>query len=199
MISFVKGRLVKVKPTEVVVETGGIGYRVNIPLSTFEKLPEAGENVTLLTHLHVKEDSHTLYGFRTDEEREVFRTIIGVSGAGPKMALAILSGISTEGFKSALIEGSTEVLRTIPGVGKKTAERLIVELRDKFGRAGVTLAAAGGRETAEEGRRANDAMLALISLGYNRKAAYKAITEALKASGGEIDVRELIRKALKHV
>ena len=187
------------KPTEAVIDAGGIGYRVNIPLSTFEMLPKAGESVTLLTHLHVKEDAHTLYGFWTDEEREVFRSIIGVSGIGPKMALAILSGISIGGFKSALIEGSTESLCSIRGVGKKTAERLIVELRDKFGPAGVMLVSAEGREATEEGRTANDAMLALISLGYPRAAAQKAIAEALKKTGGKLNVEQLVREALKRV
>ena len=199
MISFVRGKLTQSRPTEALVDVGGIGYKINISLSTFEMLPEVGKNVSLLTHLQVKEDSHTLYGFWTEQERGAFRAIIGVSGIGPKMALAILSGISLGGFKSALIEGSTDVLRTIPGVGKKTAERLIVELRDKFGPSAITFVAPEGRETTEEGRVANDAMLALISLGYSRAMAHKAISEALKDSDGKLNVQELVRKALKNV
>ena len=199
MISFVRGKLVRAKPTEVVIDVGGIGYSLNVPLSTFETLPKVGEKVTLLTHLHVKEDSHTLYGFRTDEERTVFRTIIGVSGIGPKMALAILSGISIGGFKSALIEGSSDVLRTIPGVGKKTADRLIVELRDKFGPPGGEFVMPDGREGTEEGLRASDAMQALISLGYGRNAAHKAISGVLKSSDGKLGVEQLVREALKRV
>ena len=152
--------------------------------------------MTILTHLHVTDTSMTLYGFMTKEERGLFRMLIGVSGIGPKMAIGILSGISPRNFRAAISQGSTRILATVPGIGKKKAERLIVELRDKIG---AFETKEGEKEPSAEDRVINDAALALISLGYTQAAAQNAISSALKRIGKADDVENLIREALRAV
>jgi Holliday junction DNA helicase RuvA len=194
MITLLKGELLEAQPTRIVVGVNGVGYEVIIPLSTFDRLPKVGESVAVLTHLHLKEDGMVLYGFISEEERSLFRMLLGVSGIGPKIAIGILSGISPKNFCLAVSEGSARILATVPGIGKKKAERLIVELKDKIG--GVELAE-GEREITPEAHMMRDASLALVSLGYTQAEAQRAIHAALERIGKPGDVESLVREALK--
>src|SRR5881396_1532210 len=146
MITFLHGKLVDAVPTQVTIDVHGIGYEVLIPLSSFDKLPPRGEEVSILTHLAVREDAHVLYGFMTTAEREMFRLLINtVSGIGPKIALNILSGMNARAFRGAVANGDVRALSQISGVGKKTAERIVVELKDKVGAAGAWEASSAQR------------------------------------------------------
>ncbi len=180
MIASLQGTLREKRPTEIVVEVEGIGYALSIPVSTFEWLGEVGSSVRLLTHLVVREDALQLFGFASSEERETFRLLMSVTGIGPKMAQGILSGIGVSELQTAIGTGDVGALTAVPGVGKKLAERLIVELRDKLGKLahvdGTTLPSgpAGGTGNREE------AILALLSLGYARPAAERAVVTAIK-------------------
>ena len=196
MISHLKGILHRKSPTEIVVDVDGVGYALSIPLSTFEKLGDAGSQITILTYLHVREDILQLYGFATESERELFRLLISVSGIGPKIAQGILSGAQTSELQNLIAQGNAPALTTIPGVGRKTAERLIVELRDKISKLETPLTTSGATGT-PGGIRA-EALMALTSLGYNRAAAEKAIRAALhEFDGKEPTIQELLKQALK--
>lgn len=198
MIAFLEGRLVEALPTQVVIEVHGVGYEVLIPLSSFDKLPAPGQPVRLLTHLVVREDAHVLYGFATAAERDLFRLLIHtVSGIGPKLALNILSGMNPTAFRGAVAAGDVKALSRIPGVGRKTAERLVVELRDKVGAAGTWEAASEQRGLSEADRRVNDAVLALIALDFKPPEAHEAVRAAQALLGPEATVEELVRAALK--
>ncbi len=196
MITYVSGTLAHKSPTEAVVDVQGLGYAVLIPTSSFEKLPAEGKPVKLLTHYHVREDAAVLFGFATDAERTLFRALVGVSGIGPKLALAALSAMTPDALRDHILEGDASVLTRIPGVGKKTAERLVVELKDRLagldGFDGAT--AVGGDGTASV--RA-DARAALESLGFARAEAEKRIRKALRDEGGAVTAEELIRLALR--
>ena len=195
MITFLDGTLAESLPGRLTIDVGGVGYEVLVPLSTSDGMPAAGSKVRLLTHLHVREQEQTLFGFRTDDERDLFRLLIDrVSGIGPKLALAVLSGMSVGDFKTAVIGGDIAALATISGLGKKTAERIILELKDKVG---VTAAweAAGAGGTG--GGTINDAVLALISLGYKQADALKAVKRVAEAMGNEASPDDLIREALR--
>ena len=194
MITHLEGELRQARPTSIVVDVGGVGYECVIPLSSFDRLPRKGERVTVLTHLHLREDGMTLFGFMTEEERGLFRMLIGVSGIGPKIAVGILSGISPRNFRSAVRQGSVAMLSAVPGIGKKKAERLIVELKDRIAAIEIE---GEDREVPAEGRAGNDAMLALVSLGYSRLEAQKAVHAAMKRLGKTVDAETLIRDALK--
>jgi Holliday junction DNA helicase RuvA len=199
MIARLSGRLAAKSPTEIVVDVGGVSFALSVPLPTFERLPEPGSPVSVFTHLHVREDALQLYGFFTEEERDLFRILISVNGIGPKMAQGILSGISTADLKSHILSGNSGALTSIPGVGRKIAERLVVELRDKISRLDGASAPAGGSSSPEGSRIRTEALLALTSLGYNRPAAEKAIRGALQESpDAESTVESLIRAALRH-
>ncbi len=198
MLSYLLGKLVEKNPTDVVIDVNGIGYAVNISLATYERLPEVNSSTRLLTYLHVREDAMQLYGFATEAEHDLFRLLISVAGIGPKMAQGILSGIGVAELKEFILRGNLGALMSIPGVGKKTAERLVVELRDKISKLefGAEAALAGGDRQA--GVRA-EALLALGSLGYNRATAEKAIRAVLRETeGAELTVEELIKRALRH-
>ncbi len=198
MISFLQGKLVEALPTQVTVEVNGIGYEVLIPLSSYDKLPPPGQPLKLLTHLAVREDAHTLYGFMTAPERELFRLLIHtVSGIGPKIALNVLSGISVTAFRGAVASGDIKALSQISGVGKKTAERMVVELRDKIGPAGAWEAASAQRALSAEDQKINDAVLALIALEYTQVEAHDAIRKALAALGSTATVEDLVRACLR--
>ena len=198
MIATLTGILKFKSPTEILVEVHGIGYTISIPLSTYEKLGDLGSSVSLLTHFHVREDAMLLFGFSTEEERRLFKLLISVSGIGPKIAQSTLSGMNVEELKSHIVGGNVNALMAIPGVGRKTAERLIVELRDK---AGKTLAESEpisviGMATAAM---RIEALQALTSLGYNQQIAEKAIRLVMKeAEGSTISLEELIKRALRH-
>lgn len=196
MVSHLKGILSRKAPTEIVVDVNGVGYAVSIPLSTYEKLGETGAAVTILTYTHVREDILQLYGFATEAEREIFRLLISVSGIGPKIAQGILSGVQPSELQNLIAQANVVALTAIPGVGRKTAERLIVELRDKITKLDSGSFSSGPTDAAQ-GIRA-EALMALISLGYNRAAAEKAIRTALQElSGKETTVQDLLKQALK--
>jgi Holliday junction DNA helicase RuvA len=198
VITFLHGKLIDALPTQVVVEVGGVGYEVLIPLSSFDKLPSPGQEVKLLTQLVIREDAHTLYGFMSGAERELFRLLVHtVSGIGPKIALNILSGISVTAFRGAVANGDVKSLSQISGVGKKTAERMIVELRDKFGAAGAWEAASARHTLSADDQKINDAVLALIALGFKQVEAHDAVRGALAVLGPTVSVENLVRACLK--
>jgi Holliday junction DNA helicase RuvA len=198
MIAFLDGQLVEAQPTHVIVEVHGIGYEVFIPLSSFDKLPAPGNAVRLLTHLAVREDAHVLYGFATAAERDLFRLLISVvSGVGPKLALNILSGMSPVAFRGAVAGGDVKALSRISGVGRKTAERLVVELKDKIGAAGAWEASSEARASSPADQRVNDAVLALIALDFKPPEAHETVRAAQAALGEQATVEELVRAALK--
>ena len=198
MITFLHGKLVEMLPTQVTVDIHGVGYEVLIPLSSFDKLPLAGQEIRLLTHLVVREDAHTLYGFISAAEREMFRLLINtVSGIGPKIALNILSGISVTAFRGAVASGDVKALSQISGVGKKTAERIVVELKDKIGAAGAWEASSAQRTLSPEDQRVNDAVLALMALGFKQIEAHDAVRKAQGSIGANATVEELVRACLK--
>ena len=192
MIGSLRGRIASKTPPQLTVEVGGLGYELEAPLSTFFLLPAVGEEVRLLTHLVVREDAHVLYAFGTEDERRLFRSLIKVSGVGPKIALALLSGISVTAFAACVQRGDSAALTRVPGVGRKTAERLIVEMRDRLAPPelpGVAAAAAAAGTSAQ-----SEAYGALVALGYRPAEA----TRLLKAAGpGTHSTEELIRRALQ--
>jgi Holliday junction DNA helicase RuvA len=193
MIGSLRGRITSKTPPQVTVEVGGVGYEVEAPMSTFFHLPAVGQDVRLLTHFVVREDAQLLYGFATEEERRLFRSVLKVSGIGPKIALALLSGISVEGFIMCVQNEDVAALVRVPGIGRKTAERLIVEMRDR-----LKPAAEGGDSTAApvaQGASPEvEAFGALVALGYRPAEA----TRLLKAAGpGTHSTEELIRRALQ--
>ena len=198
MITFLRGKLTGILPTQVTVDVNGVGYEALIPLSSYEKLPTPGRDVHILTHLVVREDAHILYGFMTEEEREMFRLLINnVSGIGPKTALNVLSGMSATSFRGAVANGDVKALSKITGVGKKTAERIVVELKDKVGAAGAWEAMSARRALSPEDQKVNDAVLALIALGYKQIEAHDAVRAALQQVGPQAGVEELVRASLK--
>jgi Holliday junction DNA helicase RuvA len=198
MITFLRGKLVEALPTQVTVEVSGVGYEVLIPLSSYDKLPAPGQEVLVLTHLVVREDAHTLYGFMSAAERELFRLLIGtVSGIGPKIALNILSGISVAAFRGAVANGDLKALSQISGVGKKTAERIVVELKDKVGAAGAWEAASAQRALAPEDQKVNDAVLALMALGFKQIEAHDTVRRAQAVLGPQASLEDLVRACLK--
>jgi len=198
MITFLHGKLVEALPTQVIVEVQGVGYEVLIPLSSYDKLPPVGHEVRLLTHLVIREDAHLLYGFMSATERDLFRLIINtVSGIGPKIALNILSGISPAAFRGAVANGDVKALTRISGVGKKAAERIVVELRDKIGAAGAWEAASAQRALSAEDQKLNDGVLALIALGFKQVEAHDAVRQAQQTLGPQATVEDLVRACLR--
>ncbi|MCE0483555.1 MAG: Holliday junction branch migration protein RuvA [Methylacidiphilales bacterium] len=197
MISFLRGTVVEVLPTRLILEVTGVGYDINIPLSTYDKLPQPGQELKILTHLQVREDAHILYGFATPEERDLFLLLLNnVSGVGPKLALAILNGITPVIFRGLVVAGDIAALSRIKGVGKKTAERIIVELRDKVGVSAAWEAASARQGLSPEEQHVNDAVLALISLGYKQAEAHKTV-RAIRDAQPKATVEELVKEALK--
>src|SRR5213596_983417 len=198
MITFLRGKLVEALPTQVTVEVQGIGYEVLIPLSSYDRLPALGRELHLLTHLAVREDAHILYGFMSAPERDLFRLLINtVSGIGPKIALNVLSGISVVAFRGAVATSDVKALSQISGVGKKTAERIVVELKDKVGAAGAWEASSAQRALSPEEQKVNDAVLALIALGFKQIEAHDTVRAALIALGSQATVEDLVRASLK--
>jgi Holliday junction DNA helicase RuvA len=198
MISFLHGQLVDALPTQVTINVNGVGYEALIPLSSFDKLPQPGGEVKLLTHLVVREDAHVLYGFMTVAERELFRMLINtVSGIGPKTALNVLSGMNPVAFRGAVAGGDVKALSQISGVGKKTAERIVVELRDKVGAAGAWEASSAARTLSASDQKVNDAVLALMALGFKQPEAHESVRAAQTMLGETASVETLVRAALK--
>jgi Holliday junction DNA helicase RuvA len=196
MIGTLAGVLAFKSPPHLLLEVGGVGYEVEAPMSTFYTLPPVGERTRLLTHLVVREDAHVLYGFASHEERALFRNLLKVSGVGPRIALAILSGGTAATFAHAVREHDAAALTRIPGVGRKIAERLIVEMRDRLDEPGIWPAAAGGVPGATPQGAEAEAHGALVSLGYKPVEA----TRLLKAIGpgvASLPTEDLIRRALQ--
>jgi len=192
VIAQVRGRLVRKEPQEAIVDVGGVGYRVAIPLSTFYRLGAPGDEVSLLTHTHVREDALALFGFLTPAEQALFERLIAVSGVGPKLAVSILSGIEAPDLVAALKASDVARLTRIPGVGRKTAERLVLELKDRMQGLAATEPAPGS----PAGSPKEDLVSALVHLGYSRPEAERGVDRALK-DGGEGRFEELLRRTLR--
>ncbi len=187
MIASLKGIVTSKKPEGIIVEVGGIGYQVSVPLCSLSNIPEQGGEIFLHTYTHVREDVLQLYGFLTEEERKIFVTLLGVNGIGPKLALAILSGMPVQRFMEAVIKEDISLITTIPGLGKKTASRLILELREKLPRV----------SDVSKDYRVNDAVSALVNLGYKRPLSEKAVETVIK--NGASSVEDIIRESLKYL
>jgi Holliday junction DNA helicase RuvA len=194
MIGSVRGRIASKTPPQLMVDVGGLGYELEAPMSTFFHLPAVGQEVSLLTHLVVREDAHVLYAFATEGERRLFRSLIKVSGVGPKIALALLSGISVEAFSRCIVNEDITALTKVPGIGRKTAERLVIEMRDRLGDPVPPSDGTGGTPVPAGASPESEAYGALIALGYRPAEA----TRLLKAAGpGTHSTEELIRRALQ--
>lgn len=195
MIGFVRGRLMSRHPPQLLIDVQGLGYELDAPMTTFYDLPEVGSEVALYTHLVVREDAHTLYGFARLAERSLFRELIKISGVGPRLALAILSGMNAAAFIQCVQAGDSAALTRVPGIGKKTAERLVIELRDRLSdrRQDVALTA----ESGAEGRPADaveEAVSALVALGYKPQEASRMVRAVAAQSQSS---EEMIRQALQ--
>lgn len=195
MIAFVEGKVAYMSPTQVVLQAGGIGYEVQISLYTFQKIKD-DEHCRLLTHLSIKEDSHTLFGFFSEEERSLFRNLISVNGVGPSTARMILSSLTPGDLNHAIITGDVTLLKAVKGIGPKTAQRLILELQDKVKRTGDAgmepMAVGAAKSTARQ-----EAVSALVMLGFNRPAVEKVVKKIAEESKSEMVVEEIIKIALK--
>jgi Holliday junction DNA helicase RuvA len=194
MIAWLSGRLRRKTADAVIVDVGGVGYQAAIALSTFTTLPEPGETVDLHIHTHLREDSLSLYGFSTEPERDLFQLLLGVSGIGPKLALAVLSGLSTGDLAAAIRNGDDAKLRAIPGIGAKTAARLCLELKDKV-RQLMPASEGAARPSPAGSPQQEDAVSALVSLGYRRQQSEEAVHQVLRDRPG-IRLEELIKQAL---
>ena len=202
MIHFIRGTLINSTPGTAILETAGIGYKVHIPASTYPKLPQIGEEAVLHTSLVVREISHTLYGFSYAEERDLFEELTTVSGIGPKIALALIGHLSVKEMHAAIGNQDITLISKVPGIGKKTAQRLVIELRDKLhksSKASLPSDFAIQIDSDPRGQKITDAMSALINLGYNQNTAQKALKKSLSNLPESIDLPELITDALKNV
>jgi len=198
MITFLRGKLIEALPTQAIVDVNGVGYEVLIPLSSFNKLPPPGQDVHLLTHLAVREDAHVLYGFSSAAERDLFRLLMNnVSGIGPKIALNVLSGMSVTAFRGAVAAADVKGLSRISGLGRKTAERIVVELKDKIGAAGAWEAASERHGLSSADQKVNDAVLALIALGIKQADAHGSVRQAMAVLGEEAALEEIVRACLR--
>jgi len=202
MIAHLSGTLLSKEPNSVILDVGGVGYEVTIPISTFYDLEEPGSPVKLRIYTHVREEALQLYGFKTQRERELFMRLISVSGIGPKLGIILLSGMSADEMIASIRTNNLARLTLIPGVGRKTAERLVMELRDKVASLSSAEleeelgAAATGAPLATEDSMRSDVLSALLNLGYQRGSAEKAVTAALD-EGGDISVESILRRSLR--
>jgi Holliday junction DNA helicase RuvA len=196
MITFVRGTLVEKQPTRAVLDVGGVGYEVFIPLSSYDRLPQTGEVCRVLTVHHVREDAQQLFGFMTEEERGAFQLLLGITGIGPKLALSALSGLTVRELKAAVVEGDVKRLSSIQGVGRKMAERMVVELRDRIGAAEALEAVAGADPEATETLLMRDAVLALVALGYTQEVARKMVMRLPQADLQGKAAEDVIKMAL---
>jgi len=197
LISFIRGTLVEKTPARVVVEAGGVGHEILVPLSSYDALGAVGGQVMVHTYFHVREDAHELYGFDSEKERWLFRLLITISGIGPRSALGILSGVGVDDFCDAIVREETDFLTAISGVGKKTAQRLIVELKSKISEEDVRLVGSGGGKAVAKDAVA-EAVQALVSLGFPGHIARKAVERCAGQADTQPSVEELIRGALKN-
>jgi Holliday junction DNA helicase RuvA len=194
MIAFLRGRVLEKQPNRVIVDVQGVGYEVLVPLSTYYQVGETGEDVALRVHTHVREEALQLYGFATELERQLFEKLIAVSGIGPKLAVALLSGMDAREFLTAVQRADVARLTGIPGIGKKTAERIVLELKDRVAMLG-TPADAGAPVASAGDRLRDDVLSALQNLGYHRPLAEKAVESAL--DGAEASFEQALKAALK--
>jgi holliday junction DNA helicase RuvA len=198
--SYLSGILAEKSATSVTIDVNGIGFYLMIPISTFQKLPETGAKIKLFTQHVVREDAEFLFGFASEEERSLFRLLMSVSGVGPKLALTILSGLSAQELKRAIVDGSVPALTAISGIGRKTAERLIVELREKIVIEGRSEADKWGPISTKHEALVQDSLKALISLGYSKQSARAAIQKVLEARGKEkLSTELMVRESLKQI
>ncbi|RKY86477.1 Holliday junction branch migration protein RuvA [candidate division KSB1 bacterium] len=193
MIGFLRGKIIEKNPTRLLLDVNGVGFEVHVSITTYQNLPEIGEFADVLTYLHVRDDTLKLFGFVEAEERELFLKLIGVSGVGPRVAQGILSGISVADFQQAILQENFDVLTAIPGVGRKMAQRLVMDLKEKMN-TGITKTAA--EKYGIKIDFIEEAVLALASLGYKRSAAQQAIDKVLRGQKNITTVEELIKKAL---
>jgi Holliday junction DNA helicase RuvA len=201
MIGYLKGLIIAKKPPELLIDVAGVGYEVNATMNTFYRLPEVGKEITLYTHLIVREDAHDLYAFYDLHERALFRTLIKVNGVGPRMAMAILSSIEPDAFVLCVESGDAASLTRIPGVGKKTAERLIIEMRDRLkdwriNSGNKSIAKENGAVTSDSNQTIHDAISALIALGYKPQEASRAVS---RVATDNLSSEDIIKCALKNM
>jgi len=197
MIAFLRGRVLEKQPNRLIIDVQGVGYEVLVPLSTFYRIPDAGLDVSLRVHTHVREDALQLFGFATALEQQIFQRLIAISGIGPKLALAVLSGIDAQELVVAVQRGDVVRLTAIPGIGKKTAERIGLELKDRLPLAIVSGVAPGSTATAD-GQMRGDLLSALLNLGYHRAFAEKAVDAVLKHPG-EATFERRLKQALQEL
>ncbi len=193
MIARLAGTLVELSPPSVLIDVAGVGYQVDIPMTVFDQLPRIGERVVLLTELIVREDAHTLYGFHTSAQRQLFRDLLKVSGVGPRLALGILSGVSANDFGLMIDSGDTEGLTRLPGIGKKTAERLVLEMKGRISATDTGGSMSGGASSDA----ASEARAALSALGYSQSEALKMVRAAGQSLSEDAPAQVLIKEALK--
>lgn len=200
MYRYLNGKITEKTPAAAVLDVKGVGYEVRISVNTFSALPDLGQTAKLLTHFVVREDAQLLYGFATEEEREFFRMLLSVSGIGPKMAITLLSGMTIPELKRAIQEGSIAALSSVSGIGKKTAERVIVELKDKLPRGVGKDSKDIVHDMSVTDAMVDDAIQALVALGYTKQKAKEVVQKVLKEGlGKKLSVEEIIRASLKHV
>jgi Holliday junction DNA helicase RuvA len=197
MIAHIQGRLHFKSPENLIIDVDGIGYQVHVPLTTFYELPDVGNTVALHIHTHVREDALQLYGFKAQEEKALFVRLMGVAGIGPRLAVNILSGISPAELAECLGQGDLARLISIPGVGRKTAERIMVEMRDKLPALAADRDIALSVKSAADEAVMNDAISALVNLGYKKGVARKAIDKAMERLEGEINLEGLLKESLR--
>lgn len=196
MIDYLNGRLVTKDPTFVVIDIQGIGYHVKISLNTFSQI-KGEEQIMLLTHLHIKEDAHTLYGFKEEAEKKLFLHLISISGVGPNTGLMILSSLSVAELEQAIVQEDHKTIQRVKGVGAKTAQRIVLELKDKIGKDGAAATGAVNGFLHQNDAVKEEAVQALVTLGFSKAVAEKNINTILKKTGAEISLEELIKASLK--
>lgn len=199
MFDYLEGRLATKAPTHIVLDVNGVGYEIHIPLSSYDRLGKVNDSVRILTYFHVRENLQQLYGFMSEKERGFFRLLLTVSGVGTRMALAILSGSSHSEIKRAIRKGDAEFLKTLPGIGKKLAARIVVELKEKISDEEEWLSKSGRHHKKEEELLWHDCIQALISLGYRQSVARSALHKALSRNAVLLTAEELIKESLKYV
>jgi Holliday junction DNA helicase RuvA len=198
MIAFLRGRVLDKQPNRVIIDVQGIGYEVHVPLSTYYDIGDEGADVAVRVYTHVREDALQLYGFLTDLERQLFERLIGISGIGPKLAISVLSGMDARDLLLAVQRADVARLTAIPGIGKKTAERIVLELRDRLAQLVVTPAAGAPAAAPEDERMRSDLVSALLNLGYHRPQAEKAV-ESILTSTSETSFEHALRAALREL
>jgi Holliday junction DNA helicase RuvA len=199
MIAFLRGRVLEKQPNRIIVDVQGVGYEVHVPLSTYYDVGEEGSDVSVRVYTHVREEALQLYGFLTDLERQLFERLIGISGIGPKLAIAVLSGVDSRELVAAVQRGDVARLTGIPGIGKKTAERIVLELRDRLTELAVPVTAAAPAETPAD-RLRSDLVSALQNLGYHRPQAEKAVDASLSSTPDvtfEVALRQVLRELMR--